>query len=378
MSFDIRELFFDFDTLSIDDERMERYQAELLDRFSASPEFQRLLEAGEITDVHWTGIFLDLAMREGKLLLFVMRQPDLREVLYDGFPYKVIAQPEDASTIIAELRAFWEFLKREFSLENADKILKVLNEKNIVKRLEKELASQEKYGLSKSVFMPGIAEGLDMTDEDAVQQYIEDYNARMQAEFEEMMNTPIPRKVLEKRDKIIEITAAVLTEHLGQEYADLAQEMATQIAQVKPNSPLERGKVKTWAAGIAHALAMVNLAYAEDADPHIELPQLARHFGVSASTARNKGEEIINNMGLLPLDPDWVLPSQRENNPWDEIRAMFTEPDGSPLDILMSAGDIDSELYLHPPSDQGNADETPDNVIPFRNKNQKKKSSRDE
>ena len=53
----------------------------------------------------------------------------MRTVVTDLFPRKIsLLSPEQANDVIPELLAFWNYLKREFHLPQADAILEFLRE----------------------------------------------------------------------------------------------------------------------------------------------------------------------------------------------------------------------------------------------------------
>jgi len=362
MPFDIDDNFFDSGTFTFNEERAEAYEANLLKQFEESPEAKALLQSGVLDELSWAEVFLDFVIFDEYVMLRYVRQSDLRDILYQMFPQNIMVSPDEASQIVAELRAFWEFLKREYELESADKLLKVLNEKNIVKRLERELGDSTKYGMAKNIFMPGIEAGLDVSDEAAVKAYVEDYNRKIQAETEAIQNAPISDKVLKKRDEIIDLVTDVCQEHLNQEYADLATKMATIIAQVKPNSPFEKAKAKSWAAGIVYALGQVNFLFDKNTEPHMRADQLVKLFGVSQQTASNKASQIREGMGLIPFDPEWTLASNQERSPWNALQDVFSNIMGSPLDFLsVMDDDFDSEDYGY---DEDDSDDPP-NLLHF-------------
>lgn len=365
MSFDIDEHFFDFETFTFNEKRAEKYETKLLKLFKESPEAKAHLQSDTVATLSWTEVFLDYVIFEENIMLRYVRQSDVRNVLYQVFPHHILVKPDEAAQIVAELRAFWEFLKRKYELQSADKVLKVLNEKNIVKRLKRELSDTSKYGMAKTILMPGIEAGLDVTDEVAMQAYVEDYNRKIAAEIEAIQNTPVPEKVLKKRDEIIRLITEICPKHLNQEYADLAVKMANIITEVKPHSPFEKANAASWAAGIVYALGQVNFLFDQTTEPHIRADELAKLFKVSQQTASNKASQIREGMGLMPFDPTWTLPSQQERNPWNALQGMFSNVMGSPLDILSMVDDFDPEDYFYDDEEDEDDSDDPPNILPF-------------
>ena len=60
-----------------------------------------------------------------------MTLDNLREILFDIFPRKVSAEPDEAPNMVRELQEFWKFLQREYQLENAPACLKVLDDRAV-------------------------------------------------------------------------------------------------------------------------------------------------------------------------------------------------------------------------------------------------------
>ena len=109
-----------------------------------------------------------------------MSPGDLREILFDLFPRKVSAEADEAPDIIRELQLFWQFLQREFSLENAAACLKVLDN-NAVRELKEEMSNPANFGIAKSFVMMGQERGFDMTSEEDMNAWMATYNAELAA-----------------------------------------------------------------------------------------------------------------------------------------------------------------------------------------------------
>jgi hypothetical protein len=163
----------------LDDKRMGQYIDGLCEAFAASPEGQPIYQAGG-------GGWVPMMLEYGSTYLGTtpprMSLADFNEVVFQLFPRKVSTEAESAPEIIAELRAFWTFLSRQFALDNARQILATLNE-NAVRQLRKELADPENYGMAKSFFMLGSQAGFDMTTQEGLDQFTQVYNSGLAAGF---------------------------------------------------------------------------------------------------------------------------------------------------------------------------------------------------
>lgn len=105
-----------------DEDGLARYLDELLERFERSPEFGELA-AGE-------GLYIDCVLRYGVAYQEVppasLSARDLRVILLELFPRKVVCPPRAASAIVAQLRAYLSFVKREWRPARADECLAML------------------------------------------------------------------------------------------------------------------------------------------------------------------------------------------------------------------------------------------------------------
>lgn len=319
------------------EERITAYKVELKRRFQFSPEGQAYLKREDVSHLMWAEAFTDFAIGHIRTPLWIIRSQEVREILYDIFPEKVMVTPDQAPYIVDELRAFWEFINREFQEDNAKTILKIFNEKNIVKRLTKELDDERKYGMAKSIMMPGIQSGLDVTDQNALQQYMEEYNTKIEAK----MNAPIPEKIIQKRDEIIALLTPICKERLNQDYLDYATEIAEIMAENREDAPLSRGQAKSWAAAIVYALGQVNFLSDPADEPYMRLDELCKLFGVSQQTASTKAKTIREGLGLYQFHPEWTISNLMEDNP---LIWMFTI-DGMPMDIRTAPREIQVIAY---------------------------------
>jgi hypothetical protein len=160
-----------------DEKKAAAYREQLFDLFVESPEGQALIDEG-IRPV-WADTMMDYGFGYIGVTPAKMTPDNLREILFDIFPRKVSAEPEEAPNMIRELQAFWRFLQREFQLENAAACLEVLEDKKSVRVLEDEMSNPANFGMAKSFFMMGKARGFDMYTEEGLNEWMETYNAEL-------------------------------------------------------------------------------------------------------------------------------------------------------------------------------------------------------
>ncbi len=150
----------------------------------------------------------------------------------------------------------------------------------------------------------------------------------------------VPKKMREKYDSIVSQTNTVCNESLTEEYAELARKMAAALSRKRP-SPLQRGQVRSWAAGIVYALGQVNFLFDRSEEPDMSASQLSDLFDVSQNTASGKAKTIREKLDIGMMDPEWTLPSRVDRNPM----AWMIQVDGFIVDARRMPREIQEEAY---------------------------------
>jgi hypothetical protein len=183
MTFNIHRL----DRLDYNDrggeEAFSKYQEQLLDLFLQSPEGQAHMQT--IPEMgFWAAQFLYYGYGYIGVAPPQMNADNAEEILTELLPRKIsLSTHEEARNALPELIAFWEYLKREYRLHNATKILTYLREID-PKDFERSMFDPAKFGMAKSFFMMGQQAGFDMTNEDEMNAYMHLYNTKLIAETE--------------------------------------------------------------------------------------------------------------------------------------------------------------------------------------------------
>ena len=174
MTFNIYQL----DNLYLDEAEplLEDYQDEIIELFANSTEGQSYLETH--SDMGgWIAHLIYYSYSYEGFTLPQMTDDDLQLVLESLFPRKIsLFSPEDADDAIPELIAFWQFLKRQYQLSNADAILEYLHE--IEPNFRDIMNDTSKFGMAKSFFMMGQKAGFDMSTQEGLNQFTLHYNAK--------------------------------------------------------------------------------------------------------------------------------------------------------------------------------------------------------
>lgn len=115
-------------------------------------------------------------------------------------------------------------------------------------------------------------------------------------------------------ETVTDLTDRVCRAHLNEEWEALCRELAAALARKRP-SPLLRGQPEVWAAGILHALGMVNFLFDPSQTPSMSVSELCTAFGVKQSTMGSKSKFIRDLFKMYQFDPNWTLPSKMDQNP---------------------------------------------------------------
>ena len=126
--------------------------------------------------------------------------------------------------------------------------------------------------------------------------------------------TSVPKGMQATYDAGVHLTDEVCDRHLNAEYRELARAMAAALCRKRP-SPLASGQPRTWACAILYELGRVNFLSDRASQPYMTLAELRAAFGVSQGTASAKARVIENTLRVRPFDPEWTLPSLRDQNP---------------------------------------------------------------
>ena len=159
----------------------EEYIPELLRVFASSPEGQAYLDAQPEDEQYigdWAGNFVQFGYLYLGVPLPKIKETHAREILLNLFPRKLsLFDPDEAETIVPELIAFWEFLKRQYKQRHSKKILAFLRQ--IEPTFADTMNDPSNFGMAKSFLASGQAAGFDMTTQEGVEAYQQEYNRQL-------------------------------------------------------------------------------------------------------------------------------------------------------------------------------------------------------
>ena len=110
------------------------------------------------------------------------------------------------------------------------------------------------------------------------------------------------------------MTDAFCHDYLNDGYAVLCRNLTAALARKRP-SPLLRGSLAAWAAGIVRTIGWVNFLHDPSQTPHMKLLSIDEAFGIAESTGAARLKAIRTMFRIHPFDPKWTLPSRLQGNP---------------------------------------------------------------
>jgi hypothetical protein len=150
----------------------------------------------------------------------------------------------------------------------------------------------------------------------------------------------VPAALQAKVDSLMAPIDHFCASQLNGEYRQLIHAAVCALARKRP-SPLLTGREPSWAAGVVHAIGLVNFLFDKTQSPHCKAPDIYSYFGVSNQTGQAHSKKIRDLLKIGMFDPKWTLPSQLDNSPM----AWMLEVDGFILDIRTLPLEIQVEAY---------------------------------
>ena len=175
----------------LDEEAFYNYSHNLQARFTESPEFENVPEEHlQFVDcvLHYSMTFLGATPAS-------MSVTDLDELLFSIIPRKVMMGAEDAGDSVSELRWFFEFVHREYSIAGAKVLADELSKKETAKKFAAELEDQSNFGMAKSFTQMGMKAGFDMTSQEGLNEFMVAYNSQLSTGNHKESDEPAPEKL---------------------------------------------------------------------------------------------------------------------------------------------------------------------------------------
>ena len=145
----------------------------------------------------------------------------------------------------------------------------------------------------------------------------------------------VPAALQEKFNAISQATDAFCGQRLNDDYKKVIRSALAALSRKRP-SPLLKGKDNAWAAGVVHAVGMVNFLFDPEQTPHCKAPEIYAHFGVGASAGQAKSKETRDALGMSQFSPEWTVASNMDKNPlvWMlEVNGLVVDARHMPLEM---------------------------------------------
>ena len=145
----------------------------------------------------------------------------------------------------------------------------------------------------------------------------------------------VPAALQEKFNAISQVTDAFCDLRLNDDYKKMVRAALAALSRKRP-SPLLKSKDNAWAAGVVHAVGMVNFLFDPSQTPNCTAPELYAHFGVSASTVSLRSKETRDALGMHQMSPEWTVAGNMDNNPliWMlEVNGVIVDARHLPLEV---------------------------------------------
>lgn len=158
----------------------------------------------------------------------------------------------------------------------------------------------------------------------------------------------VPHAVRPYADQVVAVTDAVCREHLDEEYADLCRAVVAKLGRKRP-SPLTRGDLRIWAAGVIYAVGQLNFLFDPAQTPHASAEQLSEWLGVKKTTMGNKARLIRDTLKLSHFDTEFMRRDLVESNPLTwllEVDGMLLDIRTAPLHIQVEAFELGLIPYV--------------------------------
>lgn len=127
--------------------------------------------------------------------------------------------------------------------------------------------------------------------------------------------------------------------HAVRPYADLCRAVVGKLDRKRP-SPLTRGNLRIWAAGVVYAVGQLNFLFDPAQMPHATADQLSEWLGVKKTTMANKARLIRDTLKLSHFDAQFMRRDLVEASPLTwllEVDGMLVDIRRAPVHLQVQA-----------------------------------------
>ena len=163
-----------------------------------------------------------------------------------------------------------------------------------------------------------------------------------------MDNLDVPHGVRPYAEQVVAVTDEVCRGHLDLEYADLCRALVGKLGRKRP-SPLARGDLRIWAAGVVYAVAQLNFLFDPAQSPHATADQLSEWLGVKKTTMGNKGRLIRDTLKLSQFDAEFLRRDLVDASPLTwllDVDGLLVDARTAPVDLQVQAFELGLIPYV--------------------------------
>lgn len=150
----------------------------------------------------------------------------------------------------------------------------------------------------------------------------------------------IPKGMRPAVEQVVAATDVLCAEQLDDQYAELCQRLTAKLARKRP-SPLARGDLRIWAAGVLYALGQVNFLFDPSQRPHLNTDDLSALLGVKKTTMANKAKLIRDTLKIDHFSLEFQRRDVIDRNPL----AWLVQVNGFVLDARTLPAPIQQEAH---------------------------------
>lgn len=125
-------------------------------------------------------------------------------------------------------------------------------------------------------------------------------------------------KMLEKKERLLQLVKGFCQEYLDEEYEELSCKMVEKLGR-KRTVPFMSGKLEVWAAGIIHAIGTINFLFDSSSDPHVSVHDICGYYGCAQSTSTQKSKLLRDMFKMSYFDNEFGTRRSLESSPFKEM-----------------------------------------------------------
>ncbi|MGG4035213.1 DUF6398 domain-containing protein, partial [Paenibacillus cisolokensis] len=125
-------------------------------------------------------------------------------------------------------------------------------------------------------------------------------------------------KMLEKKERLLQLVRSFCQEYLDEEYEQLSMKMVEKLGR-KRTVPFMSGKLEVWAAGIIHAIGTVNFLFDKSFQPYATVHDICAHFGVAQSTTSQKSKLLRDMFKMDYFNNEFATQRSQQSNPFNNL-----------------------------------------------------------